>query len=463
VKDVVLINPPYQKAAWDRTYTPLGLPYIASNLEAAGYGVRIVDSDKEGLDVDEVVSIVAAEKPKVVGLTVLTHTLPKVYRIINGIKSMDCGIVVGGAHITADPEMVKSLGVDYGLRGEAEYSFVKIVDYITGKNNSTEDVEGLVLNTDAGLEIKSPCFIEDVDALPKPARHLIGMNGSYRYNFVFTSRGCPYDCIYCAEQCKKVRYRSPEKVVEEIEELALKYGVREFDFADSVFTISRSHVLEICKLLREKKLGVRWNCITRADLVDMELLKVMKRSGCNFISFGVESGVEKVRFSGGKIISDEKLREVFSQCRELGLRTRASMLFGTPGETIQDMRKSIEFARELRPDYALFNVAQLLPGTRLFKQALSEGIVDENIWRDYMQGRISSLDYLPEGVTLEDVYRINLEAFNRFYLDGDYMKRKVMSVSSFAELKEMLFILLAKANIIPVGGVVEDSMHKCIE
>ncbi|MBM3309101.1 MAG: radical SAM protein [Candidatus Altiarchaeales archaeon] len=463
MKDIVLINPPYQKTSWERSYSPLGLPYIASNLEDKGHSVGIVDSDVEGLDVEGVVSVVARENPKVVGISVLTHALPKVCHIIEGIREIsNCEIIVGGAHITADPEMVRNLGVKYGIRGEAEYSFLNVVDHILGNTSSLEGAEGLVLNENNILRVKNPCFIDDINKLPRPARHLIG-TGRYRYTCVFSSRGCPYECIYCAEQCKRVRFREPESVVEEVEELVKGYGVREFEFGDSVFTLNHAHVLEMCELLKKKNLRVRWSCITRADLVDGSLLRTMRDSGCRFVSFGVESGVEEIRFRGGKEITDDKIREVFKQCREFGLKTRASILFGSPGETLGDMRKSIEFARELKPDYALFSVTQLLPGTRLFKQALAEGKVDKNIWLDYMQGKRTSLDYLPDGITLEDLYRVNVEAFNRFYLDGGYIRGKISGVSSLVELKEALFILLAKANVIPVGGVVEDSMHKCIE
>lgn len=463
MSDVVLIYPPYQGVVAGRSYSPLGLPYIASILERAGYSIRIVDSDMEGIDVEKVVSIVRTEKPKAVGITILTHTLPKVYQIINRIKSiLDCEIIVGGPHITADPQMVADLNVRYGLRGESEYSFFRLFEHINGNTYSINEIDGLVLNENNELKIKKPCFIEDIDELSWPARHLIKTQG-YKYNVVFSSRGCPYSCIYCAEQCRKVRYRNPHDVVDEIGEMTRIYGIRCVDFGDSVFTLNRDHVLNISSLLKERRLKVKWSCITRVDLVDMDLLKALKNGGCHFVSFGVESGVERIRSLGGKDIPDNKIRETFKQCRELGLKTRAAILFGSPTETVDDMRKSIEFVRGLKPDYALFGITQLFPGTPLFKQLLEGGYVDNNIWRDFMLGRRVSLDYLPNGVTFDDIYKINLEAFNKFYLDWGYVRRKLRGTSDLDEARELMFILLAKANVIPIKEAMDEDMHKCIE
>jgi anaerobic magnesium-protoporphyrin IX monomethyl ester cyclase len=145
------------------------------------------------------------------------------------------------------------------------------------------------------------------------------------------------------------------------------------------------------------------------------------------------------------------------------LRTRAAILFGTPSETVEDMRRSIEFVKDLRPDYALFGITQIFPGTPLFKKLLVEGYVDEDIWRDFMHGRRTSLDYLPSGISFKDIYKINVEAFNHFYLDWNYLKRRMLSVSDFDETGEVLFSLLAKVKIIPIKDVMDDGMHKCIE
>jgi len=447
--DVVLVYPPYQRTMAKRGYSPLGLPYVASALERNGRSTVVVDSDVEGFGVDDITAVIRRENPSVVGISVFTHTLPEVYRLVNSIKAVsDCEIVVGGPHITADPGMTMHLGVGYGIRGEAEREFPKLVEHLLG-GSEPADVGGLVESGGDGFTAKPPCMVADVDSLPRPARHLIRTR-EYKYSVVLSSRGCPYACVYCAEPFKTVRYRNPVEVVDEVEELAAGYGVREVDFGDSVFTLDREHALEVCGLMRERRLGVRWSCITRADLVDRQLLSAMRESGCRFVSFGVESGVEAIRFLGGKGIGDDTMREAFRSCRELGIRTRASMIFGNPGETVEDMRRSIEFARALKPDYALFNVMQIFPGTRIFETAKGEGLVDDNLWVDYMLGARESLDYHPPGVSAEDVYRVSGEAFRRFYFDWGYIRRKAASVGDFDEVRETLFILLAKAKVIPI-------------
>ena len=457
--DVVLVYPPYQGNAAGRSYSPLGLPYLAAVLEQAGYRVRVVDADMESRGIEDVAALVREETPAIVGITVLTHTLPAVYRLVGRIRELhQCMIVIGGAHVTADPQIVADLNVPYGIRGEAEYSFLKLVEHLHGKRPDTQDIDGLISNENGKLAIKNPCFHEDITTLPLPARHLIRTR-EYKYTLVFSSRGCPYRCIYCAEQCRNVRYRNPEDVIGEIAGLNKNFGIRSIDFGDSVFTINREHALRICSLLKEKKLPVSWSCITRADLVDRELLKAMKDAGCRFVSFGVESGVERIRHLGGKDISDETIKEAFKNCRDLGLRTRASILFGNPTETVEDMRASIAFARELKPDYALFSVTQVFPGTPLFRQLEKAGRVSRTLWRDFMLGKMISLDYLPDGVSGEDVYRVNQEAFRAFYLDTSYLKNKLLHLSDLEELKEAAFIALAKAHIIPIRDAVGEAPH----
>jgi len=448
--DVVLIYPPYRGNAAERSYSPLGLSYIAAVLERTGYSVRIVDADMDGITAEGIAMLVRKEAPFLVGITVLTHTLPAVYSLVERIRELhQCTIVVGGAHVTADPQIVSDLNVPYGIRGEAEHGFPRLVEYLSGKSSDAHGIEGLISNENGRLDIRNPCFIEDISVLLQPARHLIKTR-EYRYTVVFSSRGCPYRCIYCAEQCRSMRYRNPEDVVGEIASLRKDYGIRSIDFGDSVFTINREHALRVCSLLKEKRLNVTWSCITRADLVDLELLKAMKDVGCRFVSFGVESGVERIRRLGGKNISDKAVRKAFRHCRDVGLRTRASILFGNPTETVEDMRSSIAFVKELKPDYALFSLMQVFPGTPLFQQLEKAGAVNRTLWRDFMLGKRISLDYLPDGVSGEDLYRISHEAFRTFYLNNSYLKNKLLHISGVDELKEAAFILLAKAHIIPI-------------
>jgi anaerobic magnesium-protoporphyrin IX monomethyl ester cyclase len=455
--DIVLVYPPYQGNTAGRSYSPLGLPYIAAVLEQAGYSVRIVDSDMEGMDVDVVAALVRKESPAIVGLSVLTHTLPSAYHLVQKIRKLHkCVIAAGGAHVTADPQIIADLNVPYGIRGEAEYGFLKLADYLFGKRPDKKGVDGLISNDGDRLEVQNPCFIEDINTLPKPARHLIKTR-EYKYTLVFSSRGCPYRCVYCAEQCRNVRYRNPEDVVEEITGLYKSYGIRSIDFGDSVFTINREHAIEVCRLLADRKLPVSWSCITRADLTDRELLKAMKDAGCGFVSFGVESGVERIRRLGGKNITNETIREAFRSCRDIGLRTRASILFGNPGETVADMRSSIAFVKELKPDYALFSVTQVFPGTGLFQQLEQTGATVRTMWKDFMLGKRVSLDYLPDGVSGEDVYRISREAFRTFYMDAGYLKNKLLHLSDVDELKEAVFILLAKAHLISIYDAVGEA------
>ncbi|MCX6695881.1 MAG: radical SAM protein, partial [Candidatus Altiarchaeota archaeon] len=250
--------------------------------------------------------------------------------------------------------------------------------------------------------------------------------------------GCPFNCIFCADVSTKVRSRSPANVVAELSQMISGYGLRRIDFADSVFTLDRQRVLDLCDLIKKNNLRFKWTCLTRCDLVDEELLSEMKSAGCFLVLFGVESGVEEVRARIGKLISDEKIREAFKLSRKIGLKTGVSVMFGHPNEKLDEMRKTIDFACSLKADYGVFSVSELMPGTKLFEIAVQEGYAKPTLWQDYMQGRIPHLYYAPKGVTFNDLLAVTAQAHKKFYHNLPHIIQRIQGIDSKIELDETI-------------------------
>jgi radical SAM superfamily enzyme YgiQ (UPF0313 family) len=222
-------------------------------------------------------------------------------------------------------------------------------------------------------------------------------------------------------------------VVGEVARLSRELKTRLFAFVDDVFTLDRGRTLELCRLLSEKTPAVRWSAITRADCVDRELLSAMKKAGCFHLSFGVESGVEEIRYQLGKKVSNEDYVSAFGWCRQLGIRSCAYAMYGLPGEQWGDMEETTRFVKSLKPTYGFFASTILMPGSALFKQALVEGKVQEGAWIDFMRGLCGQPKYAPDGLSLDDVEFARRLAVQSFYLSPGFAVEHVKSGCGFFE------------------------------
>ncbi|MFH1403417.1 MAG: radical SAM protein [Candidatus Altiarchaeota archaeon] len=458
MSDVLLVYPPHRIILGGRTYSPLGLAYMASVLEKNGFSVRILDFDVVGFDSKKLFEVIECEKPRVIGVNVLTSALPEAYLIVALIKSrFDIPIVLGGSHVTEVPEVVSDMGVEYGIRGEGDYAFLRLCEHLITGNAGLDEVGGLVLNDGGSTTYSEPVFVDGLDGLPNPAWHLLDMR-KYLFKTLMASRGCPFNCIFCADPHCTVRHRCGENVLDEMRLLRDEYGVRRVDFSDSVFTLDKDWVYGLCDMMDRERLNLKWTCLTRVDCVDDDILSRMKDSGCFLIYFGVESGVEEIRFNSGKRITNDEIRHAFRYCRKIGVKTGSSAMFGFPGENIHQMRDTLRFIIELDPEYGVFSLPELMPGTRLFKTALSEGYATDDLWRDYMSGMVKDLYYVPKGLSFSELYEVDLEAHRRFYYRPSYILRRMAGIRSRIEFSETAdaFIRYVSNNItnkIPDNGI----------
>ena len=241
------------------------------------------------------------------------------------------------------------------------------------------------------------------------------------YTLVIASRGCPNNCSFCTASLyygTKIRFRTPENVLDEVEEILNTYKIRDITFWADTFTYERNYVLKICRGIKERGLKFRWMCNARVDKVDPKMLREMRATGCQIISYGVESGVQKILDSVGKNITLREIREAFSWTRKAGIESAAHIIFGLPGETEETIKKTINFVRELNPDYIQFYSAIPFPGTRFYEEATREGWITSKNWQDFELGK--NIISTPK-LSVDRLAYWRKRAYVQFYLRPSYI------------------------------------------
>jgi radical SAM superfamily enzyme YgiQ (UPF0313 family) len=447
--DVLLINPPWMTKdgnIWHgvkSTSPPLGLLYVAAFAENRGYDVHVMDVNAECLSFEDIESFVARHRPAWVGFTAVTAQIINTHRIAGIIKrvSPETKIVVGGVHASSMPdEVMRDGNIDFLVRGEGEMPFFELVS-----GAPLEGIGGLSYRCENPLQPvahnREGEPISDLDSLPTPAYHLIQFArykpaiGAYRrlpsINMTMT-RGCPGKCTFCNSAETALRTHSAEYVVDQIEALQAKYGIREVSFYDDTFTIYKQNVVRFCDLVVERGLDLTWSCFARTDCVSPPLLAKMKLAGCHQILFGVESADPQILETIRKPINLDLTRRAVRMVQRAGIAVRAAFMFGNPGETIESMRRTIDFAIELDPDIAIFNITTPYPGTQMFGWAMKHGYLRTLDWSEYDLAN-SVLD-LPT-VSGDDINRMYRTAYREFYFRPRYLWRRLKSLGSWDDFK----------------------------
>jgi anaerobic magnesium-protoporphyrin IX monomethyl ester cyclase len=421
---VCLINPPrIHPKSWGKptVYQPLGIAYVAAVLEKQ-HKVSIIDSPTEGwrnleqidetkyrqgLKNEEIADRIKRWSPDIVGINIPFSGWSKAaLEVASVVKSVDKDIttVVDGLHPTARPaDCLSTPHIDFVVRGESEYTMLELVGALEqGTSKEFEKIEGIGFVKDGKNVLTSPRpEIQDLDSLPFPARHLLPMEEYFAavkenpirgvirkpWAIMITSRGCPHNCIFCSEHIvmgRGWRPRSPEKVVDEIEQLVQEYSIKQIDFYDNNMTLNKKRAMTICDLMMERNLDVEWYVPTgvRADTLDEELLMKMSASGCKGIRIAPESGVQRVVNDVIKKNLDLKdVEKAVVLAKKAGIKIGVFFILGLIGETKEDMKETIRFAyklRQLGADGFHFSIAMPLYGTELYEQAKQGGFLGED-------------------------------------------------------------------------------------
>lgn len=465
---IVLVDPPFEEElsvggskSIQRVLNvipALGLAYIAASVEKAGYEVKIFDCNV-GTSHSEFMEALKRERPDVVGITGTTPSSMSMYQAARTVRDLlpDAFIVAGGAHLTALPsEAMASAPFDAGVLGEGEATFVELIRHIEehGRRN-LGDIQGIVFKEGGKIAFtdRRP-FIKDLDTLPFPARHLLPPLSAYRptpasyrrlpLGAMITSRGCPFQCTFCDRAVFGTTYRvrSAGNVMDEVEELIKKHGAREIRFFDDTLTMNKKRVFEICDEFERRKIDIPWTCLTRVSSVTLEMLKRMKKAGCWQVLYGLESGDDRMLKLLSKGITVAQSEQATRWAQEVGLSVRADFIVGTPGETLESMKKTLEFAKRLKVDYAHFNKFVPLPGTELYNSLTSKGYKFDFTQKSSILDH-SALMYVPESID-KDAYRKYLDKmYKGFYLRPSYILRRLLSIRSLDQLKGQINGFLA--------------------
>jgi len=381
----LLINPPY--AFSEIPIMPMGIAYIAGVLEHTGNEVQILDLMVSKYSKEKIKRRLEEYQPDIVGVTSVTMNYPIASDILNYCKTVseDTMTVIGGPHVTFCP--VETLNeapwIDIVVRGEGEQT---MLDIVSGKR--LDDIDGIAFRSD-GIRLTSErSLIQDLDALPLPARHLFPLSRYHALDVhasVIAGRGCPFNCIFCVGSKmggRRARYRNPKLVVDEVEQ-SLAYGFREVNFEDDLLTLNHKHVYAICDEIIARGLKFNWSVFSRADTVNRELLRRMKEAGCTWMLYGVESGNQHILNTVKKKITLEKIREGVRLGKEAGINVMASFIIGLPGETKETLKETTNFALELDTTWG-FNVLSPFPGTEVREKAGDYGIeILTDDWSQY--------------------------------------------------------------------------------
>lgn len=448
MKVLFIQPPPRQIVREDIVVPPLGIAYLAAVLEAKGHRVNIIDAFAEGLDMRSLEERIKAISPDLIGITGMTPVIDNAFRVAKAARKYAKHIIMGGPHVSVARNKIfgQCPDIDYAIQGEGEMSLSLLMDALeSGKD--TGKVPGVITKDFSNPPAQ---FIADLDNLPFPARHLLP-NERYRYilsqgkvTTMFTSRGCPYHCIFCDKAVfgSKWRSRSASNVLDEMEFVNKEFGINSIIIYDDLFTVKKERVMEICRGILERGLRIEWKCEGRVNIVEEETLGWMKKAGCSMIAYGVESGNQKGLDYLNKGTRVEQIKRAFELTRKAGIKPMAYFVLGIPVETYEDELRTIEFAKEIKPAYAQFSVLSPTPGTKLYDNAVQMGWYREVDARNPMDKDLKRPAIMNENWDEEKLNRILKEAHRRFYLSPWYILERIKELRGFKE-----FLIKAGAGL----------------
>jgi len=424
----------YPRFGWEldiiHPHPPLGIAYIASFLRQNNCDVRIRDMTFDN-SIENIQSLIHSFSPDIIGIQILSANLNNakiVAKLAKKIKP-DSLVVAGGPHPTVLQDEVISIDeIDAVVIGEGELTLLDLVRAVES-GSSLSAVDGIYFKENGSVVKNRPRDgIEDLDALPFPARDLLPMEKYLSIipieptpapsTSIVTSRGCVFKCHFCHPISlklfgHKIRRRSPKNIVDEIATLVNKYKLRGFEIVDDLFAMNDRYVQEFCDGLIDRGLKLKWRCNSRIDTLSPEMLSAMKKAGCIALIFGVESGSQRMLDLMNKKITVEETKKAFRLCKEARISAMANILIGYPGETKESLTETVNLISEIKPEMLSLNVATPMPGTDLHDMVKREGKLKVQSPSDYRRDFYGGIEL--DNVTETELMYYAKKAYEAFY------------------------------------------------
>ena len=402
---ITLINPAHEVYAAHPS-PPMWMATLQAILKEAGIKVRVID-EAAGQKIGNI-------DTEWVAFGVTTPTSKKIYALADKLRKDGKKVILGGPHPSIFPEEAKQ-HADKVIVGEADEVLVPALN-----PNTTEGILKGQISKPLD-EFPNPCW----DGFPLEQYH--GPTRKGKYLTILTSRGCPHACVFCYHGTFGYNFnpRSPERVVNEIEDLIKKYSIKEISIIDDLFNYDRERAKRICELIIEHGIKISWSCPNgvRADYTDLELLQLMKKAGCYQLAFGVESGNQEIVNKVGKKLDLKHVKQAVENCRKVGIETIGFFIIGLPYDTKETMQQTIDFAKKLNTTYTQFTIATPYPGTTLFKMVQSGGEFLEKDWSKF-GSYMGKATYQFGNLNPKDVEEMYAKAYKELYTPL-YIVRKI--------------------------------------
>jgi radical SAM superfamily enzyme YgiQ (UPF0313 family) len=439
----------------------LGLGYLSSWLKKhyffLGGGGVIIDALKDNLSNSAVLEIMNKSGIRIAGITCLSSYYSEAVELSRFLKKHGVKVIIGGVHPTFMPyQTLVDSCADYVVCGEGEIALLKLLESDMDGSENIQGVYSLNNLKDADTPYQKAEIVHNLDDLPypdweqmKPGDFPIAPHGTVVYKFpvgtIMSSRGCPHACKFCSSPNfyqRKVRFRSPENVVGELLYLKERFGVKEFQFSDDNLTMHREHIEKICNLMLEKGLNTVWSCQNgiRADVIDDELIKLMRKAGFYYTNLGIESANNDILKNVNKKESIETIRNAIDIITRNGVECGGTFIFGLPGETKATIKNTIDFALQNNLSRAGFFLLSMLPGCEFWND------MKDKVYTPFSNKKFYEVDYIPEGMTKDELYKALREAHKKFFSRPKIIF-KLIKYLKFGQLK-FLFRRFLDYNIL---------------